>query len=294
MATRNSEAVELKGDEFEDKTLKDVILKSEAQGRCILRPHNPEIAARIKKIVHGIVCERLEIARGKMHLSNDKINRILFQKYLDTEHKGKAWIYTNAVDRRKTYLLSSREVELIAEILDEPTAFLALHLRVIPWAMEDQAADRKARKKTRSTASRTTAAKPAKSKKSQAVNRLSQAAPLPPPEVYEAEFENQMSYTPPAPSKKPTVRKQAPAPIIPTNASDLKISHSEGRIWINGKIWCDNSKADKLGMIVAMKLINQARHDQPWCYEITGEIYPYQLYGLMHVLYDLPKVVSVK
>lgn len=289
MATRNPEAVELKGDEFEDKTLKDIILKSEAQGRHILRPHDPEIAARLKKIVHGIVCERLEIARGKMHLSNDKINRILFQKYLDTEHKGKAWIYTNAVDRRKTYLLSPREVELIAEILDEPKVFFGLHLKVIPWSMEDQAADRKARRKTKPATP-----KVAKSKKSQAVNKLSQAAPLPPPEVYEAEFENQISYTPPAPPKRPATKKPAPAPVIPTNASDLKISHSEGRIWINGKIWCDNNKADKLGMIVAMKLINQARHDQPWCYEITGEIYPYQLYGLMHVLYDLPKVVSVK
>jgi len=289
MATRNPETVELKGNEFDYKTLKDIILKSEAQGRNILRPKEPEIAAQIRKIVHGIVSERLEIARGKMHLSNDKINRILFQKYLDTEHKGKAWIYTNAVDRRKTYLLSPREVELISEILDEPRAYFGLHLRVIPWAMEDQAADRKARRKTKPATP-----KVAKSKKSQAVNKLSQAAPLPPPEAYQSEFENSISYTPPAPPKKPAVKKQAIVREIPTNASDLKISHSEGRIWINGKIWCNNSKADKLGMIVAMKLINQGRHDQPWCYEITGEIYPYQMYGLMHVLYDLPRVVSVK
>lgn len=47
-------------------------------------------------------------------------------------------------------------------------------------------------------------------------------------------------------------------------------------------------------MIVPLKLIQQAHGDNPWCYEMKGQVHDYQLYNLMHVLYGAPRVLQVE
>jgi hypothetical protein len=177
---------------------------------------------------------------------------------------------------RTTYFPDAEEVEMLAGILGVSMESIGVHITLIPWIIEDQNARREVRNKTRTTSQRIKSA----DKNVQAstvdasTNTVSQ----------EKSFAKQ---------SKP-VQSERMQNIEAINISDIKISHSGGNIRVHGKIWCTIDVAQKLRMIVPLKLINQAKGNEPWCYDINGPVHAYQLYNLMHVIYGAPRVTAVQ
>lgn len=266
---------------------KKVVEKAERQGYVIRKPANPHNLRLIKQAVHAIIAERLIQARNASRLNNDKINRMMVDHYIRRRRKGKAWTFTNALSERTIYLADEEEVEILSKILNVEKDHIGIHLTIIPWALADQQARRDAKPpRTR------------RKKNDQPTQQRSQPAP--------ARSESDMhrtdgppDYSPPPPLSDPRSevrppRQKAPAEAIPLHAGDLKITHSGLNVHVHGKVWCSLEIAQKLRMIVPLKLINQAKGDDPWSYEINGPVHAYQLYNLMHVLYGAPRVTAVQ
>jgi len=261
-------------DHYNDKDIEELIMRSEKEQRMIEKPQNKVASKALRRIVHGVIAARLVSARNRSGLNNDKINRLMLEGYLDRRREGKAWSFTNALSPKTNTLLDSEEVEMLSRILNVEEAVIGMHLSVLPWAIQEQREERAEQRKKAPRANRK--AKPARVQNNKAANQ-SRTSPETTDRVDQA------------------VNTQAlNSPAIPQHAGDLKITHSGSSLHVHGKVWCDRSTAQKLRMIIPLKLINQARADDPWCYEMNGPVHSYQLYNLMHVLYATPRVLEVE
>lgn len=270
---------------------KKLVENAERRGYVIRKPANPHNLRLIKQAVHAVIAERLTEARNSSGLNNDKINRLMLDNYMRRKRQGKAWTFTNAMSSKTIYLADAEEVDMLAKILKVEPEKIGIHLAIIPWALADQQARRDAKRQT-----------PVRRRKNDQLPPRKAA----PPERAEKDMQTQT--TAPAPRPRQDSPPDHPAPVraaprrptppepksIPLHAGDLKITHSGDNVQVHGKVWCTLEVAQKLRMIVPLKLINQAKGDDPWCYEIGGPVHAYQLYNLMHVLYGAPRVTAVQ
>ena len=248
------------GKDYEDREILQIVTRCEKEGRSLDRPADPVVAKQVRRLVHSLVAGRLIEARNRSGINNDRVNHLMHSLYLERRRDPKTWAFSNAVGKRNTYLPDEEETQMLASILPVDAAEIGMHLAVIPWAMEDQRKEhdeRRRRKDARSSPAR---------KGDQMKNIEETAAPAPP-----ATMENARA-----------------------SAGDLKISHNGQGIHVHGKVWCDRRVAQKLRMVVPLRLIQQAHGDNPWCYEMKGQVHDYQLYNLMHVLYGAPRVLEVE
>lgn len=237
-----------------------IILKAETERLVIDRPYNEATVKTVRKLIHILIAERLIRARNKTALNNDKINRLMLEGYVELGRNTKSWTFTNAVSSKMSYLPDKGEVIMLSEILGVSSNSIGPHLIIAPWLLDYQKEQNE---------------RPERRKKAPAK-----------PSANESIQDHKI------------VRDDGEAPqavmSVPMNAGDIKISHSEKGIFVNGKIWCNNEVAERLKMIVPLNLIQQAKFNDPWCYEVKGQIHDYQLYNLMHVLYGSPRVLSVE
>lgn len=249
------------GQDYDDREIAQIVLRSEKEDRTIDRPARAAVAKQIRRVVHSLVAERLIEARNRIGINNDRINALMHSLYLERRRDPKTWSFSNAVSRKSTHLPDEEEIEMLSTIIGVDARHASLHLRVIPWAMDDQRAEREARRKKEEARKMTTI------QDSPPPHRDTTASPARPP---------------------------AQVGAAQASAGDLKISHNEKGIHVHGKVWCDRHVAQRLRMIVPLKLIQQAHGDNPWCYEMKGQVHDYQLYNLMHVLYGAPRVLQVE
>lgn len=268
--------------ETNPETVRSLLMDCESKGRSIRRPDTEAMALLLRREAHAIIANRLTLARNRSRLNNDKINRLMHNKYLERGRIGKGWTFTNALNKRNAVLLDDEEVEMLSQILAIPEDQIALHLKVIPWALKDQK-ERQERRKKKTPAPKKKSAETithveADVGPSKAGRILTKKILIPASGVKSSEAQSR----PVAPDQ------------VPLQGGDIKISHGKSGIRVTGKIWSDLATAQKLRMIVPLKLIHQAQHDDPWCYEINSPVFPYQLYNLMHVLYGAPRVLKVE
>ena len=255
---------------------KKFVENAEKRGYVIKRPQNPHNLRVIIQAVHALVTDRLIAARNQSKLNNDKINRMMVDQYMLRKRRGKAWTFTNAISPRTSYFPDEEEVEMLAKILNVSSENIGIHLNLVPWIIDDQNARREVRNKTRTTSRRLKSAD--KNVHNCTVNTGTNTVSQ---EKYFAKKSN-------------PVQSERMQNIEAINVSDIKISHNGGNIRVHGKIWCTLDVAQKLRMIVPLKLINQAKGNEPWCYDINGPVHAYQLYNLMHVIYGAPRVTAVQ
>lgn len=246
MILPNETRVVAPGGEYTDDELRNLILRCDSEGRRLERPSDDRTSRQLVRVMHGMVADRLTQARNHAGMPNDEINQAMHASYLERGLEPKAWTYSNAISPRLTYLPEAIETEMLAEILKADEARLGLHLRIIPWALEDQEKRRGARR-----------------------------------ERTEQKIERRI-----AENDGPS-----PATIV---SGDLKISQDGEGLSVWGKVWCDKATAQKLRMMVPLRLLQQAHGDRPWSYEIKGRVHDWQLYMLMHVLYGTPRVLQVE
>ena len=267
----------VRGHDYQDRELGQIVLRAEKEDRMVERPPTDEVARQLRRVVHSLVAQRLIAGRNKSGLNNDKINQLMHSLYLERKREAKAWTFTNAVSKRIAFLPDEEEVEMLSQILNLSPEHIGLHLKVIPWAMEDQKAEHEERRR-KSDAKKDPATKTQGPKTKESTTKS--APPVPAPKLSEK-----------ADASSPQETKKIPNSI---SAGDLKISHQGEQIHVHGKVWCDRRVAQRLRMIVPLKLLEQARGDNPWAYEIKGPVHNYQLYNLMHVLYGAPRVLQVQ
>jgi len=249
------------GHDYNDREIMQIIARCENQDRSIQQPTGSAVAKQIRRVVHGIVAERLIEARNRSGINNDRINALMHSLYLERKRDPKAWAFSNAVGKKNTYLPDEEEIDMLSTIIPIDKKLISLHLRIIPWAMDVQRAEHEQRRRKEEARKMTTS----RDTPTPHVDRT--ATPMRPP----AQIENAQA-----------------------SAGDLKISHNEKGIHVHGKVWCNRHVAQRLRMIVPLKLIQQAHGDNPWCYEMKGQVHDYQLYNLMHVLYGAPRVLQVE
>jgi len=250
------------GQDHDDRELMQIVLHSEKEGRIVDRPARAPVARQLRRVVHSIVAQRLIEARNRSGINNERINALMHSLYLERRRDPKGWAFSNSVAKKNTYLPDEEEVEMLASILPVDIADISIHLKVVPWALEDQKAEHDERRR----------------KENARRNPIQTKEPT-------------MTTTTSAP--RPT-DVPSPSGRARTSAGDLKISHNSDGIHVHGKVWCDRHVAQRLRMIVPLKLIQQAHGDNPWCYEMKGRVHDYQLYNLMHVLYGAPRVLKVE
>lgn len=275
------EIVVLQGMNLDPKTIEDFVLNSEKHKRQIQKPQNKEDIKTLRKVVYNIISDRLIRARNRprSNLDNDKINRMMLDSYKRRKRPEKTWAFTNAISGQVSFL-DEEEVTMMAEILDINEDVISLHIKVIPWALEDQKKDRAARR-----------ARDANKRERQ----IRETAPTPNPYV-PAENNTQNKKSDPAPvcaNATPAV-KQAEKRQAPYDVGNINISHSDGVIHISGRIWCGKKEAFKLQMVLPLKLLTKGKKGDPDSYEVRTQVHPYQLYNIMHVLYGIPRVVAVE
>ena len=248
------------GQDYDDRELAQIVTRSEKEGRTINRPSKDAVAKQLRRVVHSLLAGRLIEARNRSGMNNDAINARMHSLYLERRREPKGWAFSNAVAKKSPYLPDEEEIDMLASIIPIDRISATFHLRVLPWAMNDQRSEHEERRR-----------------KEEARKMPAQKTAGPPP------HEKQVDAQPP--------RR---LPDAQASAGDLKISHNEKGIHVHGKVWCDRHVAQRLRMVVPLKLIQQAHGDNPWCYEMKGQVHDYQLYNLMHVLYGAPRVLQVE
>ncbi len=276
MITANTTRVIVPKVECSDKEMAAIIMSAERNDRCIEKPENPEAAKRIRRSLHKLVAERLIHARNRSSLNNDKINRAMMSEYILRKRNGKSWAFTNAISTKSSHLPDAEEIEMLSKIIGADEEHIGLHLKVAPWSIEDQQNQRRRKTQTRSQTDKTSN-----------INSPTRN------ETSNQRVEHTM---PSAPHDHPYQQGNGPMEPaqVPGHAGDIKISHSNNNLHIHGKIWCSKKLAESLELIIPLKLIQAARHDDPSCYEISGRVHSYQLYNLMHLIYGSPRVISVQ
>ena len=275
----------LPGSGHSDEELQRLVIRCDNEGRTIERPKDPDTARHLRKVVHDIMANRLIGARNRSGINNNRINKAMHRLYMERRRDPRLWSFTNFVSDKISLLPDSEEIEMLAGVIPLDRTAAEMHLRVIPWAIEDQrdeARRRRKNKEARSAAQRRVSQTISQSNTVQVaesaglqnsttsdIGSSSADQPIEPP-VYEAE------------------------PFSMAEGGDIKISHHGGHIHLHGKIWCTRATAQKLRMIVPLKLLEQSRGDNPWSYEISGPVHDYQLYNLFHILYGTPRVLSVE
>lgn len=135
------------GQDYDDREIAQIVLRSEKEDRTIDRPARAAVAKQIRRVVHSLVAERLIEARNRSGINNDRINALMHSLYLERRRDPKTWSFSNAVSRKSTHLPDEEEIEMLSTIIGVDARHASLHLRVIPWAMDDQRAEREARRK---------------------------------------------------------------------------------------------------------------------------------------------------
>ena len=264
----------------------NILRKAEASGTTVPEPAADTDVALYRRAANHIIADRLLTARNRSGLNNDKINRRLHSMYIERRREAKSWTFTNILNPRIMTLPDGEETSMLAEVLGIPETGLEIHLRTMPWLKTRKSAPKR---KSRPLSSRENANHPA-----QGVQEADQA-----PSnnwIVDEKYSTPDALADHAPGETPHDWEE-PMETRQTNgykgAGDLKISHDGDNLVISGKIWCDKETAAKLRMIVPMRLINQERGDDPWCYEVRGQVHAYQLYNIIHVLYGAPQVLKV-
>lgn len=278
----------------------DNLKKAEMQGLSVSEPKEDRDVICYRKAANRIIADRLLIARNRSGLNNDKINKRLHGMYMERNREAKGWTFTNILSPRNMSLPDGEEATMLSQILGIDEALLEIHMRTMPW-LSSRLPKRSARKRKASRTGTGTAARQSPAPVISASHPSTHSAPPPVTSPANDQWIVDEKYSTPdmheaSQSQNIPAWEDLPMPQDYSDAKgagDLKISHDGDNLVVSGKIWCDKETAAKLRMIVPMKLINQERGDNPWCYEIRGQVHAYQLYNIIHVLYKAPQVLKV-
>lgn len=275
----------------------DRLRKAEGAGTVITEPSSDQEVQVYREAANRIIADRLLTARNRSGLNNDKINRRMHAMYMERRREAKTWTFTNILSPRNMTLPDGEEVTMLSQILGIAEAPLEIHLRTMPW-LKHRPSKKKARKDRapRKTASAGTD-RPAPDRTAAAPISRDMSPRTDDGWIIDERYSTgdyQDHGDLDAPQDHNEDRQMGTRQNSSSaGAGELKISHDGDNLIVSGKIWCDKETAAKLRMIVPMRLINQERGDDPWCYEIRGQVHAYQLYNIMHVLYKAPQVLEV-
>lgn len=256
MAQTNTHRITAPAPSYTDDQLLDIIMRSEKEDRWIDRPHNNEVAKQLRRVTHKIIAARLISARNRSGLNNEKINVKMHNLYIERRRAGKNWAFTNLTSQKMSYLPDAEEIDMLCQILPIDPNALSVHIKVLPWALKEQADQAKSRRKKDVGTS---------------VMPESKSSPV----------------------KKDASQYIAKEDDDYSSSGELKISHKGSDMIVTGGVWCDKAVVQKLRMIVPLKLVKQGLGNDKSFYEIKGPVHAYQLYNLMHILYGAPRVLDV-